>query len=95
MNRNQENGFHGTHVTEPQAAVSGPPPTENANAPYVPQKEKPQSSLKDNGRIMAIGAGLVLVLLVLAFRGISHQYLTANKPSVTNTKPSQSQPPNA
>lgn len=97
MNRNRENGFHGAQVIEEtsQAAVSGPSPTENASAPYVPQKNRPKSSLKDNGRITALGAGLVLVLLLLAFRGISHQYLTAKKPPVTNTKPSQNQPPNA
>ena len=78
MNRNQENGFQGVQVAEQasQPAVSSPPPTETTT-PYVPQKETPKSSLKDNARILAIGAGLVVVILLLAFQGISHQYLPA------------------
>jgi cytoskeletal protein RodZ len=91
MNRNQENGFHQVEVIEQpsQAVLSGPPPSEKVNAPYVPQKDKPKSSLKDNARVLAIGAGLVVVLLLLAFQGISHQSLPAKKPSVVNSKPSQ------
>ena len=94
MNRNQENGFHQVEVIEQQpsqAVLSGPPPSEKVNAPYVPQKDKPKSSLKDNGRVLAIGAGLVVVLLLLAFQGISHRSLPAKKPSVVTSKPSQSQ----
>jgi len=96
MNRNQENGFHGVQVVEEpsQPAVSGPPPTETANTPYVPQKERPKSSLKDNGRVLAIGAGLVVVILLLAFQGISHQYLPAKKGPATKSGPSQKQSAN-
>ena len=97
MNRNQENGFHEVQVVEEpsQPAVSSPPPTETGNVPYVPQKEKPKSSFKDNGRILAIGAGLVVVILLLAFQGISHQYLPAKKAPAPKSGPSQTQSANA
>jgi type F conjugative transfer system protein TrbI len=97
MNRNQENGFQGVQVAEQasQPAVSGPPPTETGNTPYVPQKEKPKSSLKDNARILAIGAGLVVVILLLAFQGISHQYLPAKKAPATKSSRSQTQSANS
>jgi hypothetical protein len=97
MNRNQENGFHGVQVAEQasQSTVSGPPPTETGNTPYVPQKEKPKSSLKDNARILTIGAGLVVVILLLAFQGISHQYLPAKKAPATKDSHSQRQSANS
>lgn len=96
MNRNQENGFHGLQVAEQasQPAVSSPPPTEAGNTPYVPQKEKRKSTSKDNARIVAIGAGLVLVILLLAFQGISHQYLPAKKAPAPKSGPSQTQSAN-
>lgn len=96
MNRNQENGFHGLQVAgqASQPAVSSPPPTETATTPYVPQKERPKSSLKDNARILAIGAGLVVVILLLAFQGISHQYLPAKEAPATKSSPSQMQSAN-
>jgi len=94
MNRNQENGFHGVQVADQasQSAVSGLPPTETGNTPYVPPKEKAKWSLKDNARILAIGAGLVVVILLLAFQGISHQYLPAKKAPATESGPSQTHP---
>ena len=97
MNRNQENGFHGVEVAEQasQPIVSSPPPTEAGNTPYVSQKETPKSSLKDNARIVAIGAGLVVVILLLAFQGISHQFLPAKKASATKSGPSQTQSANS
>ena len=93
MNRNQENGFRAAQVAEQatQPAVSSPPPTETVNTPYVPQKEKPKSALKDNAGILAIGAGLVVVILLLAFQGISHQYLPAKQAPATKSSPSQTQ----
>lgn len=97
MNRNQENGFHAVQVVEPATnlTVSGPPPTETGNVPYVPQKEKPKSLLKDNAGILAIGAGLVVVILLLAFQGISHQYLPAKKMPPTKSSHSQTQSANS
>ncbi len=97
MNRNQEDGFHGIQVAEQssQPAVSGPPPSETENVPYVPQKEKPKSSLKDNGSILAIGTGLVVVILLLAFQGISHQYLPAKKVPAMKSSHSQTQSANS
>src|SRR5579859_7592955 len=75
MNRNEENGFRGTQVVdEPTEQVTvGPRLTANRNAPFVPQKEKAKPSLKDNSRLLVIGAGIVVVLLLLAFNGISRR----------------------
>jgi hypothetical protein len=96
MNRNEENGFRGTQVLEepPEQIASGPPPSESGNAPYVPQKDKTKPSLKDNSRLLVIGAGIVLVLLLLAFNGISRRSSPATKTSTANGKQSQSQSSN-
>ena len=93
MNWNQENGLHAAQSLEQpsQPAISGPPPTKSAKAAYVPQKDKRQSPLKDNGRVLAIGAGLVVVLLLLAFQGVSHQSSPSKTPAVVNSKASQAQ----
>jgi hypothetical protein len=93
VNRIRENGFNQVEVAEQpsHSVLCGPPPTEKVNATYVPQKDKPKSSLKDNGRVLAIGAGLVVVLLLLAFHGFSHQFVLSKTPSAVNSKPSQSQ----
>jgi hypothetical protein len=64
----------------------------NANAPYVPQKDNAKPSLKDNSRLLVIGAGIVLVLLLLAFNGISRRSLPAPKTSAPNGKQRQTQP---
>jgi hypothetical protein len=96
MNRNEENGFRGTQVVEEpsEQITSGPPPSENGSAPYVPQKDKAKPSLKDNGRLLVIGAGIVLMLLLLAFNGISRRSSPTTKTSTANGKQSQSQSPN-
>ncbi len=75
MKESQQNGFGATPAMEEvpqQVAPSSPPPSVNGNEPFVPSKEKSKSILKDNGRLIFIGAGIVLVLLLLAFNGISH-----------------------
>jgi type F conjugative transfer system protein TrbI len=97
MNRNEENGFRGTQVVEEpsEQVTDGPPPSVNANVPYVPQKADAKPSLKDNSRLLIIGAGIVLVLLLLAFNGISRRSLTAPKTTATNGKQQQTQPQNS
>jgi hypothetical protein len=96
MNRNEENGFHQTQVVEEpsEQITSGPPASENGNVPYVPQKEKAKASLKENSRLLVIGAGIVLVLLLLAFNGISRRS-SAPKTSGVNPKQPQTQSPNS
>jgi hypothetical protein len=96
MNRNEENGFHQTQVVEEpsEQITSGPPPGENGNAPYIPQKEKAKPSLKENSRLLVIGAGIVLVLLLLAFNGISRRS-SPPKTSGANPKQPQTQAPNS
>src|SRR5215471_12456691 len=95
MNRNEENGFHQTEVVEKpsEQITSGPPPSENGDVPYVPQKEKAKPSLKENSQLLVIGAGIVLVLLLLAFNGISRRS-SAPKTSTANARP-QTQAPNS
>ncbi len=96
MNRNEENGFHQTQVVEEpsEQITGGPPPSENGNVPYVPQKEMAKQSLKDNSRLLIIGAGIVLVLLLLAFNGISRRS-AAPKTSGANSKQPFIQAPNS
>jgi len=95
MNRIQENGSHGTEVVEEQLELtgSGPQPSTNGNAPYVPQKDKLKPSLKDNSRLLVIGAGIVLVLLLLAFNGISRRSAPPTKNTTANGKQQQPQSP--
>jgi hypothetical protein len=88
MNRNEENGFRGTQVVdEPSEQINGgPPPSVNGTTPYVPQKDKAKPSLKDNGGLLVIGAGIVLVLLLLAFNGISRRSSPTQKTSGADRK---------
>src|SRR5580765_4253279 len=82
MKGTDQNGFGSTQVLEekPQPIAAGsPPPIANGNTPFVPTKEKPKSILKENSRLLFIGAGIVLVLLLLAFNGISRHSVPARK----------------
>jgi hypothetical protein len=94
MNRTEENGFRGTQVAEePSEQPTGrTPPGTNGNAAFVPQKDKAKPSLKDNSRLLVIGAGIVLVLLLLAFNGISHRSSPAPKTPGASGKQQQTQP---
>jgi hypothetical protein len=96
MNRSEDNGFNQTQVVEEQSGPisTTPPLSENGNAPYVPQKEKAKQSLKDNSRLLVIGAGIVVVLLLLAFNGISRRP-AATKTSGANSKQPPIQAPNS
>lgn len=97
MNRQEENGFRRTQVVEDpsEQVTDGPPPGVDGNAPYVPQKDKAKPSLKDNSRLLVIGAGIVLVLMLLAFNGISRRSSPVPKTSGANGKQQQTQPPNS
>jgi len=82
MKGTDQNGFGSTQVLEekPQPIAAGsPPPSTNGNTPFVPPKDKPKSILKENGRLLFIGGGIVLVLLLLAFNGISRHSVPARK----------------
>src|SRR5260370_38805001 len=96
MNRSEENGFHQTQVVEEQsepistsARISA-----NGNAPYVPKKEQAKQTLKDNSRLLVMGAAIVLVLLLLAFNGMSRVSSTP-RPYGANPKQPQTQAPNS
>ena len=93
MTPTQENGFQGTQVVEEPSdrIASGRPPNSNGNEPYVPQKDKAKPSLKDNTGLLVIGAGIVLVLLLLAFNGISRRSSPSTKSTAANGTQQQPQ----
>jgi hypothetical protein len=88
MNRSEENGFHQTQLVEEQSEPisTSPPLSENGNVPYVPQKGKAKQSLKDKSRLLVIGAGIILVLLLVAFNGISRR---SARPRTSAANPKQ------
>lgn len=95
MNRNEENGCHGTQIVEEPVKQ----PTEvgaiaNSAAPYVPEKDQTRSLLKDNSRLIFVGAGIVLVLLLLAFSGISRRISPVSKTTSGHGKQGEAQVPN-
>lgn len=97
MKTSDQNGFGSTQVLEEtpqQLSTSTPPPNVNGKEPFIPVKDKPKSVLKENGRLVFIGAGIVLVLLLLAFNGISRHSISGQKNSSTAkqqpTKPDNS-----
>jgi hypothetical protein len=95
MKQTDQNGFGSTEVLEEapqQPASSSAPPSVNANVPFVPSKDKPKSILKENGRLVFIGAGIVLVLLLLAFNGISRHSVPAQKNSAVAKQPQAPKP---
>src|SRR5215470_16158953 len=93
MTPTQENGFQRTQVVEEPSdrIASGRPPSANGNEPYVPQKDKAKPSLKDNTGLLVIGAGIVLVLLLFAFNGISRRSSPSTKSTAANGKQQQPQ----
>ncbi|HEX7289382.1 MAG TPA: TrbI/VirB10 family protein [Candidatus Angelobacter sp.] len=77
MKRAEGNGFKGHAVIEPvveedlgQTSRPVAAQEESAKQPYVPEKGKQRASLKDNARVLVIGGGIALVLLLLAIGGI-------------------------
>jgi Bacterial conjugation TrbI-like protein len=88
MNRAAGNGLAGTAITqEPSEDVGASGLADrNGKMPFVPSKGKPRPSLEVNGRLIFIGAGIVLVLLLFAFSGVSHRSSPAHKESITKVK---------
>lgn len=98
MKGTDQNGFGTTQEVEekPQPIAAGsPPPSANGNTPFVPLKDKPKSILKENGRLLFIGAGIVLVLLLLAFNGITRHSLPAQKNSAASKQQPAGKPDNS
>lgn len=81
MNRTEQNGFDGRAIAEdtPEQVDIGAPPNPDGKPPLVSQKDKLKLSLKNEGRLLFVGAGIVLVLLLMAFHGISRRSLPARK----------------
>lgn len=98
MKGTDQNGLGNTQVLEEapqQTASSSAPPSANGNVPFVPAKDKPKSILKDNGRLVVVGAGVVLVLLLLAFNGISRHANPAQKSSAASKQLPGAKPENS
>jgi hypothetical protein len=102
MNRNQVNGFKANSLVEPvvvedpgknirQVEVEG----EIAKQPYVPEKAKQKPSLKDNARVLLIGGGIALVLLLLAISGVPRKPLAPLKRSGTSSQEQSAKPPDS
>jgi hypothetical protein len=100
MNRNEGNGFESNSLIEPVVVedlgknnrpvdVEG----ETAKQLYVPEKAKQKPSLKDNARVLLIGGGIALVLLLLAITGIPRKPLAPIKRSGTSSQGQVAKPP--
>jgi len=73
----------------PEALPMSAPPDATASrtsrgAPYVPEKRTPNLSLRDNARVLVMGVGVVLILLLLALNGITHKSRAVTKSRVSN-----------
>jgi len=88
MNRTEQNGFAGSAIVEdtPEQVDIGAPPIPDGRRSLVSQKDKLKLSLKNEGRLLFIGAGIVLVLLLMAFHGISRRSVPAPKQPSENVK---------
>lgn len=95
MNRRGQNGLGGIQVEDLPHSPAGvsEPSVENKNQPFVPQQTKSQPSLKENSRLLFIGAGIVLVLLLLAFNGITRKSLPSKQNSAAVAKQQESGKP--
>ena len=92
MNGIEQNGFGGIQLEEAPAAPAGikAPTVENGKQPFVPEKTKSQPSLRENSRLLLIGGGIVLVLLLLAFNGIPRKSSPAKQNPAANAKQQES-----
>jgi len=88
MNGKEQNGFAGSAIVEdtPEQVDIGAPPNPDGRRLFVSQKDKLKLSLKNEGRLLFIGAGIVLVLLLMAFHGISRRSVPAPKQPSENVK---------
>ena len=98
MTPTNQNGFGSTQAlgeVPQQTTSSTAPPSVNGNVPFVPSKDKPKSILKENGRLVFVGAGIVLVLLLLAFNGVSRHSIPAQKSAAAGKQQQLARPDNA
>jgi hypothetical protein len=84
----EPNGSRGVQVLEETSEqVVSAPPSVNIKAPFVPQQAQQKPSWNGMGRLLVIGAGIVLVLLLLAFNGMSRKSGPARKTAAATGKP--------
>ena len=89
MKQNEQSGFPRTELVEAPSEPfrSDAQPSGVDKPPFLPKKEISEFSLRDNARLFVIGGGIVLVLLLLAFSGISKK--SNGRPSRIAAKPQQ------
>ena len=57
-------------ISAPQDGTSS---AASPRTPYVPEKKTPSFSLRENARVLVMGAGVALILLLLALNGVTHK----------------------
>ena len=65
-----------TPLSEPSRKIDhepGPGIAVSPDFPYVPERTPRRAELRSSGRVFVLGGGLVVLLLVVAFSGISHK----------------------
>ena len=70
MNRASNGSPSASEKSEPQVSFSATP-SGNGNALFLPDKRNPTSFLKHNRQLIFVGSGIIIVLLLLAFNGLS------------------------
>jgi hypothetical protein len=88
MNRIQENKFETTQVAEaePERDRESKASVFGGKEIYLPPKDKTKPEFKYDLRLLVIGGGIVLVLLLLAVSGISHTAVPAHTRSSFTAK---------
>lgn len=88
MNRTEENRFARTAIVEEPTEQAGitAPSSRSVRTPFVSKQETLKPSFKENRRLFLIGGGIVLVLLLLAFNGISRRTSSPMKNASENVE---------
>jgi hypothetical protein len=82
MNRIENSRVDGTQVSAIPLVMDGrQTPVGNGKEVFLSAKDKPKSSSRLDVRLLVVGGGVVLVVLLLALSGISHRPLPAPRPS--------------
>lgn len=85
----EQNGIAGAQAVEaPSNKIDSQEPQSGSagHVPLIAQRQRSKPSLKDSRQIFVIGAGLVLVLLLLLFSGISKRPMHSAKISQLSNK---------
>jgi hypothetical protein len=88
MKRIEPNTSGGAQVLEETSGQGvSAPPSLNIKVPFVPQKAQRKPSWNGIGPLLVSGGGIVLVLLLLAFNGMSRKSVPARRTAAANGNP--------